>query len=80
MAGDTERGRKARTTRERAITTRQRQRPAEVCPDAGSSMMQLPHLDGLELIQQLWEAHPPFTREDLERLMMALARCWSVEA
>ena len=84
---------------------------AEVCPDAGSSGMQLPHLDGLELIRQLWEAHPcreaatkppegdqavappagatrpgtdfltdPFTREDLERLMTALARCWSVEA
>ena len=31
---------------------------AEVCPDAGSSGMQLPHLDGLELIRQLWEAHP----------------------
>ena len=76
-----------------------------------SSGMQLPHLDGLELIRQLWEAHPcreaatkspegdqavappagatrpgadfltdPFTREDLERLMTALARCWSVEA
>ncbi len=92
---------------------------SQSCPDfpkdAGSSSMQLQHLDGLELIRQLWEAHPcaeaatkspqgdeavarpagatrpgtegeaggsltgPFTREDLERLMTALARCWSVE-
>jgi hypothetical protein len=93
--------------------------------DAGSSRTELPHLDGLELIRQLWEAHPcgeattkspqgdeavarpagatrrgtaeaagggggggggggdsptgPYTQEDLERLMTALARCWSVE-
>jgi hypothetical protein len=78
--------------------------------DAGSSGMPFRHLDGLELIRQLWEAHPcgetatkspvgdeavappagatrpgadfltdPFTPEDLERLMTALARCWSVE-
>ena len=26
--------------------------------DAGSSRMQLPHLDGLELIRQLWKASP----------------------
>jgi hypothetical protein len=70
-----------------------------------------PDLDGLELIRQLWEAHPCgeaatkspegdeavappagairpgadvladlFTPEDLERLMTALGRCWSVEA
>lgn len=86
--------------------------------DAGSSETRLQHLDGLELMRQLWETqacraaptkspdgdeavplpagttrpgtkvedggggvHPgPFTREDLERLMMALARSWSVEA
>ena len=47
--------------------------------NAGPSGMPFRHLDGLELIRQLWEAHPPFTPEDPERLMTALARCWSVE-